>query len=436
MNGIKAERQLSIRDAAKLEASYRLPGSRRIFKYVSLVVGKQNRIDYVLNQFDAILADCYGANPLMITAVNNVAGMIRTKGIAFSEYSPGRTCARGFTPTQELVEELADPAIRKIFPKGSFVDSQFYQLGYPFPLSKYLNYEKVSYQRLVNMINKVGEVYAEICFDRDEREVFDMTCATLGLISDFISALASVAPQLPQREQLKWCSVCFRRYPCVKHTSNRLARSTNVTNQHRRDAGVKTQKSLPPELWEAKAQRQARRRAVCVGLHSKASSAKTHEIVIGNYLGIAAEIQELITETLDLEWAEVAPRWQAMMQINFPFVCNKLQAEAVKFPSWEKFANQIICALDDESEKSTYPLWIIYMLEDAEDWFFAEENLKPDGRKSNSIDLILELYPDKTTNLAEISKILTAAGTKISRQNVAKALKKHDQKLKTSRKSG
>ena len=88
------------------------------------------------------------------------------------------------------------------------------------------------------------------------------------------------------------------------------------------------------------------------------------------------------------------------------------------YNSWTEFVQALYAALENKHEHTRHPLWIIYMLAEADVWLKYEAAEK-DRRTTDSSESIERLHAAGQTRSTEIAKLIGK-----SRQYVTKVKKK------------
>lgn len=362
---------------------------RKLWRVKMLVSNAVNRLAEALISYS-------DSHDEMKNAVTKLINEIRYGKVIDAKNNPKSLYVFGKVSTGGLVARMLDPALLKIFPKGSLVNAFLKKGKFELPLHEHLSWWH-HYRDLASLLKIIGDKYGIQGSTRDNPAEYKMSCATIGLLLEVVNTLGAFGkPQV----NVKWCKFCFRHTSCAEHetTTNFDTYDRDYDNYN---LGRKNAKMLNEDVrnrWEL--QRSERR---LQGEDFKLDRTEKDDPYHLAYI------------TQSKPWDFALPMWEKLLTERYPIVSEMLDLKVESKENWKVFAEDIKAKLSNRDETTKHPLWIMYMLDQAEDWFFVEKN-----QGKSTLDKILEIYPSKTTNKSEVARLLN-----ISRMTVDRALAKH-----------
>ena len=380
--------------------------------------GKE-RINHLICQLELSIKETKVAHHELIIALKLAINDIEKKGVAFGMIQQEFGGAiKGQLHTAKILAYYIEPVLAKIFPNNSVISIYFDKYNLDFKFSKDLN-DKESYDKTRSSINKIQKDYVR---DSISGLVIrsDQDMDSLLLLDLVILALSGIAPS---KKTERWCKFCFRKSLCVMHEI--LPYAKKGADYRNYDRGKKIYKIIPKLVRDL--QKSHRDQRILLGEKFAVESESNSHNLNGKEktIYLSHKLNSLVTKTIvqgEHEfWSDIAPLWQSYISSSFPNVDMLLNKKASNFLDWIAFTDYVKEALANLNETTTHPLWIIYMLIDAENWIRAEKFVNEghvvDKRKSDNLSKILKIYPSETTSQTEIAKRLN-----LTRQAVSKAL--------------
>ena len=313
----------------------------------------------------------------------------------------------GYKSLTQVFAKTFDDAILEIFPIGSFIHSTLFKdSNVNFPISQYLS-NKDSYIDLRSALHSASYEYHLTCMQHDEHKLFRNNCESLEVLMEVLNVLAAIAPK---DKKERWCSICFRIHPCSTHRTN------EGDQNYEYDLGRSIRKKL--EKGTLSRWKSYRNNRHALGEEFTFFSKLNYTDIIHEHESIILideYIHELFIITETENWAFASEYWKSFINENFKNL--NFLPEPSKSTDYNHYHNNVLMILNNRSEKSKNPLWFLYLLEEANDWYLAEQK-----NKLKTIDKILELQK-KMLNLSEIATMLG-----ITRSAVSKSLKEHESK--------
>jgi len=246
-----------------------------------------------------------------------------------------------------------------------------------------------------------------------ERIIDNKTMKVTGNTLRFLLEVLTVIYQcIPEKKQIEWCDNCFRRKAvrekyCIYHQSK------NDT-EYKRSRRVINSQGKEKSLFEW--YRVQRNLLGNEPIFFNENISNYSDLTQINGLIISAEAFQIVSDTLvDEEWHNVGQYWVEYVR-SLPNVLQLVDSyEFTQAKNWTEFVSIIYSCLGESIEQSIHPIWVISMLENAEEWFFLDKK-HGDTRKTNIKDMIICLSEEGMSQ-SEIKNKL-----KKSRQRVSKVL--------------
>lgn len=206
-----------------------------------------------------------------------------------------------------------------------------------------------------------------------------------------------------QTQHLFWCKACFRRSArsdgyCKLHEPPNVnyEQSMKSSQDTKNKKAKRTFESLDSELVAKWERHRCRRRAggediLLITDHLPIPLPHPDE----TYLMVPKDLFDIVDKTLTQPWVEVANLWNSILDC-VSLVRAKFKTPAENYTDWDKFVAALLSALQDPIEETRHPLWILYILGEADDWFGAEPKMA-DRRLSNNKKKIMEMKNEGKT---------------------------------------
>lgn len=206
-----------------------------------------------------------------------------------------------------------------------------------------------------------------------------------------------------QTHHLFWCKACFRRSAisngyCKLHEPPNVnyEQSMKSSQDTKNKKAMRTFKLLDLELVEKWERHRCRRRVggediLLISYHLPIPLPQPDEA----YLMVPKDLSDIVDKTLTQPWVEVASLWNSILDC-VSLVRAKFKTPAENYSDWDEFVTALLSVLQDPIEETRHPLWIFYILGEAEDWFEAESKMA-DRRLSNKKKKIIEMKNEGKT---------------------------------------
>lgn len=323
----------------------------------------------------------------------------------------------------ERIKSRFDPLLYQITTEnnliGSIVREKF---PYILPLSETLNTGSIK-QIASGLFEIPKEIEDYLDPQTDDIEHFQEITESFHAVAQLIEFVRMSFPD-PRPE---WCDFCFRR----------TAGSSRYCNLHRPwfgegsdtnyKKGRRINSALPNDIKSQWGKYRAARIALGENMDVIYDSSHVPRTFSPNAKWIilpeAEDVGMLVSETLELSWEEVESRWENIIKDELPSVHNKLRSPPGAFESWDVWCKAVLQDIEDRSEETKHPYWILLILYCAEDWFKAEaifgDNRKT--RRAAEIERLLRVGES-------VTEIAVEKGVSVS--NVSKKKNKLDGKKK------
>ena len=196
-----------------------------------------------------------------------------------------------------------------------------------------------------------------------------------------------------QPVEMTWCKVCFRRaisnldYCKIHYSSSESLQDTANKKGNRVFQLMDGQLKIE---WERhRLQRRFGGENVIL-LPDNSSPRATYPT--DACLMVPEHLLTSFNETICRPWSEVSSAWDAAIDLC-PEIRKRFDASAESFPSWNDFVASLFESLQEPIETTRHPLWVLYILRDAEAWFVAESKYS-DRRKKGTPQRIVDLIKE------------------------------------------
>jgi len=246
-----------------------------------------------------------------------------------------------------------------------------------------------------------------------ESIIDNKTIKVTGNTLRFLFEVLTVIYQcIPEKKKIEWCDNCFRRKAvgekyCIFHQSK------NDTEYKRSRRVINSQGKEKPLFQWYRVQRNLLGNKPRFFNENISDYSDLTQI---NGLIISTEANQIVSDTMvDTGWHNVEKYWLEYVR-SLPNVLRLMESyEYTQANNWTEFVSIIYASLGESIEQSTHPIWVISILENAEEWFFLDKKYG-DKRETNIKDMIICLSEEGMVQ-SEIKNKLN-----ISRQRVSKVL--------------
>lgn len=339
------------------------------------------------------------ANEHLKNGIDAFCLVLQTEKIAYADINlSGRVW--GYIPLLKCFNDIFDPIIEKIFSENRSLKKNNLINKLPLPFSKFLlgkescrelaDLLKISVLEIENLINtqfsnnpiKINKI--------NENDVIEFA-ESLELLSFM---LIVISDQLNIKEELSWCSICFRR-AFYNSKYCKLHIPEKDTNYRK---GLKIKRIAPKEYFDQFLRNRSIKKLLGENFNQiSAPSELLKQVDMDDFHAVSIHlINLLISDTKNQNWNVMCGHWDQLLTL-LPNVSKQFNQIACNSFCWEDFTKKLIKSLLNPFEDTSHPYWIILMLHDAEVWLSIENNLKKNKTTINEIK-ILELINEGYSN--------------------------------------
>lgn len=336
------------------------------------------------------------ADPKVLIELDKFATAVSHSKIAFADKNAsGRIWDR--ISVLQSFHEVFDPILIGLAPYGSdnWEALSFNQIELPSSealLTKSLNDQLNTIEHCIIFAKKIeGAVDTlEDQFTFQPHKTLELRTTGESLLA--ISAVLRAIYQSLQPKKIRWCKACFRRAHqeldyCNLHYSSRDSSSQDTANKKAK----RIAKSIEASLFEKWERHRARRRLAGDNI----ILFSTNEPVIefeqtAVYMKVPDQAIQLVNATRDIPWSEIAFMWDAVIDSSEE-VRKLFILPAKNYPDWDAFVKALFSSLNDIVENTRHPLWVLYIIGEAEEWFKLEIKMS-DRRKNNTKEKVVEMH--------------------------------------------
>lgn len=209
---------------------------------------------------------------------------------------------------------------------------------------------------------------------------------SIKVIAEILQIISSII----RTDEICWCKFCFRRaianyeYCNIHYSSNEPSQDTS----NRR--GNRVFKLIDHAILEMRERHRIRRRLGGEGIFLMPDKLPGKVIYpTETWLTMSEDTIAFVEATIKYPWSEVSSDWNRAIYF-FPEISKRFIKPAESFANWNDFVASLFLALQETIETTRHPLWVIYIMKDAEAWFVAERKYS-DRRRNDTRDKVTVL---------------------------------------------
>ena len=344
------------------------------------------------------------ANKILRGNIDDFCAELKREDVAHANLNTNGT-AWGSKSLMKCFIDIFDPTLQKIFPPKSLTNELLLANDVTLPLATFV-IKKESYQEYGKLIKKTVRELERYLPSLEtpihnnpsisEEKLYE-DGESLELLASIFEAMFEA---LDVHDEIRWCSICFRRVHSNVNNCT-LHRSTKDDTNYR--IGTRIKAKIPESRSEAIEKNRAKRKALgekfsLISDVSDVPKAMPHQT---NSIIVSKQIYDLVINTQDKDWNIASCEWGSILEL-LPNVQKKFSRAAKDSQNWKEFTRALTDSLNNEIEDTEHPYWFFLMLVEADNWLHYEM-ASTDGRLTDTKYEILKYISQGLSN-AEIAK--------------------------------
>lgn len=338
------------------------------------------------------------ADKAVLKGLNDLNAAIANEQLAFFKNKANSSgSVWGRASVLPIFGRIFDPILTEIAAKSSYVTNELEGNNILLPLANSLKTVE-DYKTLSGRFMTAAIMFDEIILLHPEKlQELIRSGESLNVIAELLREIYLTI----QQARITWCKFCFRRAItnfkyCHIHFSKNVSSQDTIYRKAKRIF-----QSIDSVHQRSRESHRIQRIYGGENVLLMADNSPPRAIYPTDAgMRLPEHIVNSVENTLNLPWLKISDGWNAAID-ECSEIRKRFTNSTDEFSSWPEFVSALFSAIDEPIETTIHPLWVLYIIKDAETWFIAESRLL-DKRMRGTRNKALELY-NLETAIADIA---------------------------------